>query len=419
MRNLIARVKRSDIERALEKRGCALLVGARQVGKTRLAEMLLADAGAGAVYFALDAPNGVAELADFQAFHARHRGKLIILDEAQCLPQLFPQLRAILDQRDNTADPTRWLLLGSAAAELTRLAAQLGGRFAIVELNGFQLAEVVKENTLTFTAANDADVTEQAELQASIPDTFDIQQQLWLRGGYPMAFLCEDIHESLDWRRDYLTAFLDPTWIPAGLLQKPEFVRPTWEFLAIQQGEPMIFDQAAIYLGCKVSVVRESLAYLMSMRLVRELRPWFRNERKRIEKPARYFIHDSGLLHVNGMFASIDDLRANPLCGKSWEGFVLEAISLLKPSSTELYFYRNDKKQEIDIVVDFGAHRRWAIEVKLGDDAAPTAGFHAAVNEIAAERAFVINGGRESIEVGNGKVPILCLSDALELLIKN
>lgn len=148
---------------------------------------------------------------------------------------------------------------------------------------------------------------------------------------------------------------------------------------------------------------------------MRELRPWFPNEGKRLDKPARYFIRDSGLLHENWKFAAIDDLRANPLCGKSWEGFVLEAISLRKPKAAELYFYRNDKKQEIDIIVDFGADRRWAIEVKLGDDTAPKAGFYEARAEVAAERAFVINGGRESIDAGNGKVPIYCLSDALAL----
>lgn len=150
-------------------------------------------------------------------------------------------------------------------------------------------------------------------------------------------------------------------------------------------------------------------------RLVRDLRPWFPNEGKRIDKPARYFIRDSGLLHENWKFRAIDELRANPLCGKSWEGFVLEALTVRKPNAAELYFYRNDKQQEIDIIVDFGADRRWAIEVKLGDDTAPKAGFYDAVAEVAAERAFVINGGPESIDPGNGKVPILCLSDALAL----
>jgi predicted AAA+ superfamily ATPase len=112
---------------------------------------------------------------------------------------------------------------------------------------------------------------------------------------------------------------------------------------------------------------------------------------------------------------AIDDLRANPLCGKSWEGFVLEALSLRKPKAAELYFYRNDKQQEIDIIVDFGAGRRWAIEVKLGEDTAPKAGFYDAVAEVAAELAFVINGGRESIDARDGKARIFCLADALAL----
>ena len=377
--------------------------------------MLEAENGNGAVYRDLEQPNQAAEVENLEAFHGEHRGKLIILDEAQCLPQLFPQLRALLDQREAEADPTRWLLLGSAAAELTRLAAQLGGRLAIVELHGFQLSEVAIEMAPTLAAANAADVTEQAAQIAPIANMRDIQQQLWLRGGYPKAYLPEDIGQSLDWRSDYLTAVLNPEWIPNGMLTRPELARPMWAQIAIQQGEPMILDQAAKHLGCKVDVVRELLAYLKAMRLVRELQPWFRNEEKRIQKPARYFIRDSGLLHENWKFTAVEELCASTLCGKSWEGFVLEALSLRKPSSAKLYFYRNDKQQEIDIIIDFGRDRRWAIEVKLGEDETPKGDFYEAVKDVAADRFFVINGGRESIDLGNGKAPLLCLSDALDL----
>lgn len=199
------------------------------------------------------------------------------------------------------------------------------------------------------------------------------------------------------------------------MLIRPELARPMWEQIAIQQGEPMILDQVANRLGCKVDIVQDLLAYLKAMRLVRELRPWFRNAEKRIQKPARYFVRDSGLLHENWKFAAVEELCANPLCGKSWEGFVLEALSLRLPSSAQQYFYRNDKKQEIDLIVDFGGDRRWAIEIKLGEGEAPKGGFYEAVKDVAAERSFVINGGRESIDRGDGRASIFCLSDALAL----
>jgi uncharacterized protein len=411
----IARSVRGDLEDLLGRYGCALILGPRQVGKTFLARQLARHAADAAVLLDMQTADDRKKVQDFRGFHEANAGKLIILDEAQEAPELFPELRACLDRREFESDNTQWLLLGSAAAQLTQLAGQLGGRYGEINLWPFQISELTSNLATSSAPADIGEVLAQTAAQSPTSEHHDIQHKIWLRGGFPDSYLAGSEEVSIEWRSSYLRSLTDPAFIPDGILERPELVKPMWEHLAVNQGEPMLLDKAAQRLGCKVSVVRELLAHLNMTRLVRELRPWFPNEGKRIDKPARYFIRDSGLLHENWKFAAIDDLRANPLCGKSWEGFVLEALSLRKPKSAELYFYRNDKQQEIDVVVDFGADRRWAIEVKLGEDTAPKAGFYDAVAEVAPERAFVINGGPESIDAGSGKVPVLCLADALAL----
>ena len=415
MREEIARAVRGELEDQLGRHGCALILGPRQVGKTFLARQVASDAGEAAITLDMQAADDRKQLKDFRAFCEANAGRLIILDEAQEAPELFPELRVRLDRRELENDTTRWLLLGSAAAQLTRLAGQLGGRYGEINLWPFQIGELTTNIAAMPAPVEFGAVAAQTAAQSPSSSHHDVQQRMWLRGGFPDSYLAESEEVSLEWRSNYLRSLTDPAFIPDGMLARPDLVGPMWEHLAINQGEPMLVEKAAQRLGCKADIVRELIAHLRMTRLIRELRPWFPNEGKRIDKPARYFIRDSGLLHENWKFAVTDDLRANPLCGKSWEGFVLEALSSRIPKAAELYFYRNDKQQEIDIIVDFGAGRRWAIEVKLGEDTSPQNGFYDAVGEVAAEWAFVINGGPESIEAGNGKVPIYCLPDALAL----
>jgi hypothetical protein len=411
----VARSSRVDLEEQLRRYGCALILGPRQVGKTFLARQLASNAAGAAILLDMQTAEDRHQIQNFRQFHEANSGKLIILDEAQEAPELFPELRACLDRREFENNNTQWLLLGSAAAQLTQLAGQLGGRYGMIDLWPFHISELTSVLATSRAPPETGDVAAQTVAQPQAIENHDVQHRIWLRGGFPDSYLAESEEVSLEWRSSYLRSLTDPAFIPNGTVERPELVKPMWEHLAVNQGEPMLLDKAAQRLGCKASVVQDLLTHLKMTRLVRTLRPWFPNEGKRIDKPARYFIRDSGLLHENWKFANIDDLRASPLCGKSWEGFVLEALSIRKPSSAELYFYRNDKQQEIDIIVDFGAGRRWAIEIKLGNDTAPKAGFHEALAEVAPERAFVINGGPESIDSGNGKVPILCLSDALAL----
>lgn len=417
MKGEIARAARADLEEQLGRYGCALILGPRQVGKTTLARQLLAEAEGAAVILDMQRPDDRNQVQDFQTLHGANAGKLIILDEAQEAPELFPQLRAWLDRREIDGDKTRWLLLGSAAAKLTQMAGELGGRYGVVDLWPFQLSEVAVTRPLASTHDAVGDGIALTAAQVPVADSYEIQHRIWLRGGFPKSYLAGDEQTSLEWRSNYLESLIEAAFIPHGTVSRPDLVRPMWEILSINQGEPLLLDKAAQRLRCKVFIIQELLAYLVQTRLVRELRPWFQNEGKRLDKPARYFIRDSGLLHAHWGFDSTEAVRGHQLCGKSYEGFVLESIAARAPKSAKFHFYRNDAKQEIDVIVDFGNDRRWAIEVKSGDETRPEGGFDEAVKEVKPEHAFVISSGPESI-TSDRKVPVYCLSDALFLFDK-
>lgn len=418
MTGKIARAARNELEKALGRHGCALIVGPRQVGKTTLAGQLLADAKGAAMILDMQRVTDRGQIKDIQSLLEAHNGKLIIVDEAQEAPELFPQLRACLDRREVDNDKTRWLLLGSAAVKLTQMAGELGGRFGVVDLWPFQLGELTPTRLLSSTSDTPTELGELSTAQIPPAELYEVQQRIWLRGGFPDSYLAANEPLSLEWRSNYLRSLIGPEFIPNGVVSRPELVQVMWEHLAINQGEPLLLDKAAQRLGCKVPVVREMVTYLMQARLLRVLRPWFPNEGSRLDKPPRCFIRDSGLLHTNWGFPSVDAVREHQGAGKSWEGFVLESIAVRLGEPASLYFYQNERQQELDILIDFGRDRRWAIEVKLGGDTAPRNGFYEATKEVAPELAFVIGGGPESIDSARGGVPIYCLSDALALIDK-
>ena len=415
MPGLIARDKRRDIERALDLNGCALLTGARQVGKTRLARMLERDLGHAAIYRDMQSPKDYAEVEDFETFHSMHRGKLVIIDEAQCLPGLFPQLRALLDQSEGEDSRTRWLLLGSAATELTQLTSQLVGRIGRVELAGFQLGELaVDVRGLLTTDMADA-VAGIVEKQGTGIDVFAIQQRLWLRGGYPKAYFADGVENSAVWRRDYLHSMLDPASIPQGIVKRPDMVVPVWQYLAINHGKPLVMQSMCERLKCRKDAAEDILSYLTNMRLIWALPGWHPNEGKRADQHPCYFISDSGLLHESWQVHSDDALAGHKHCGKSWEGFVLAAIRERWNMQASFFYYRDKDQNEVDMLIEFVSGRKWIIEVKLGEDTAPERGFHAIRRKLGPERSIVINCARESQGELKDGIQALTLADALRL----
>ena len=420
MKEYIPRTAMNDLRSALDQYGCALLLGPRQVGKTVLARTLGSEFGAASEYLDLEQEAGKKAVSDFDSLVAEHAGKLVIFDEAQCVPELFPKLRNYLDQREiGTVPLMQCLLLGSATAHLQSLADRdLGGRFGSIDLTPLHLGELIDKvgaSTAEFLASDLSAVVEVSTQQdISSVETLKL---LWLRGGFPRSYLRDRNDQSLEWRSNYIRSIFGPQLLTEGSLPSADQLGELWQRLALQQGGPCITEKLGDDLGCKKNVIDELLRFLIQSQLVREVRPWYRNEGKRLNQPARIFIRDSGLLHEQWRFSENEQLLAHGIKGKSWEGFVLETLLSSAPLGTVPYFYRNSQKDEIDIILEFNPRSRWAIEVKLSDNPSVGGGFYRASEEVDADERFVVHGGPESFQIGR-ETPIeaLSLSDAVQRL---
>ncbi len=406
-----------DLRSKLSRYNCALLLGPRQVGKTELAKKLGEEFASRASYLDLELKAYEKQIRSLDDFVQVNRDQeLIILDEVQCVPDLFPQLRGQLDHQRQTgfAGPI-WLLLGSATAELQSLVGKhLSGRYSTIDLTPFHLTEVGQTNRLTIDqAVAPTQIAEIAE-QAAIAPAFSRErlQSLWLRGGFPLSFLAANEEASMEWRRMYLRSIYEHQSVAVDTVSRPDLLLPLWERLSINQGQPCNLSDWPRQLGCKQDVLLELLRYLVNSRMLRELRPWCSNESKKLDKQPIYFIRDSGLLHTNWGFLTLGELMSHKIKGKSWEGFVIETLIAVAPPDTQAFFYRDKNKNEIDLVLEFNLNCRWAIEVKLSPGI--KRGFFQASRELGAEDGFMVHSGPESLKIGPGSgIDALCLPDAI------
>lgn len=326
---MVSRAVRSILLDRLSLNPSATLLGPRQSGKTTLAKSL------GKLYFDLEKPEDRSRL-DFQWNEVRNSQELVVLDEAQAWPQVFPRLRAAIDE--DRARNGRFLLLGSVSPSLMKnVSESLAGRMALVELTPLLLKELP---------------------QVPMVD-------LWVQGGYPAGGILG--HGDPAWKRDYL-ALLAQRDLPAwGLPARPEVIDRLLRMLAYAHAQPWNATQIGQGLGLSYHTVNEYLDYLLGAFLIRRLQPYFANLRKRVAKTPKVYWRDSGLLHALHGIADLDRLLVQPWVGASWEGFVIEqvlgALSAMGMHA-DPYYLRTPDKQEIDLLLDFG-RRLWAIEVKL------------------------------------------------------
>ncbi|MFA7241370.1 MAG: ATP-binding protein [Sulfuricellaceae bacterium] len=336
------------------------LLGPRQAGKTTLARMLAAQ-HPGSLHLDLERPSDVARLADPELFLSRHADKLVVLDEIQRIPELFPVLRALIDEQRR---PGRFLLLGSASPQLLRQASEtLAGRIAFHELAPFDMAEI------------------------ALPP---VQlQSFWLRGGYPLSWLADSDTDSYAWRDAFIATHLERD-IPAFGIRIPgATLRRFWQMLAHNHGQLWNASRMATAFGVSAPTVQHYLEILEATFMVRRLLPLTANLGKRLVKSPKVYLRDSGLLHALLSIRTLDDLLGHPVVGHSWEGWVLEQLAQLLAPHWQLSFYRTAVGAEIDIVAESGS-RRIGFEVKFSSAPAVSRGFWTALEDLAVERAYVI-----------------------------
>jgi predicted AAA+ superfamily ATPase len=346
------------------------IVGARQVGKSTLARQIAKQAGGSMIFFDLENPEDLARLADPMLALKSLRG-LVVLDEVQRRPELFPVLRVLADR---PGTPCRFLVLGSASPGLLRQSSEsLAGRIAYHHLGGFALDEVaVREAT-----------------------------RLWLRGGFPRSFLARTDAESLEWRRGFVRTFLERDLPQLGILVSADTMRRFWTMLAHVHGQIWNSSEFARSFGVADTTVRAYLDHLASALVVRLLQPWHENLGKRQVRSPKVFLTDSGLLHTLLNLPRQEDLESHPKVGASWEGFIIEQLMThLRAEPEECFFWATHAGAELDLLVVRGARRR-GFEIKRTTSPSMTKSMVSALKDLRLTSLEVIYAGDTTFDLAD------------------
>lgn len=358
---------------ALARNPVAMLVGPRQVGKSTLARELAAPGTS--TYFDLeDAAVGAALEQPMSVL--RELSGLVVLDEAQRRPELFPTLRVLADRTDAS---TRFLLLGSASPELSRQAAEsLAGRVELLELRGFDLSEVGVGNVIP----------------------------LWLRGGFPRSFLAASEVDSYRWRQDFIGTFLERDLGVLGFGMSPVAMRRFWTMLSHYHGQIWNASEIATSMGVSPHTTRKYLDALEQTFMVRTLQPWYESLGKRLVKSPKIYLRDSGLFHALQGIHDQGQLLSHPKLGSSWEGFALEEVlGAFQPD--QAWFYAVHSGAELDLFF-IHASRRIGVEFKRADAPRLTKSMRVAKQDLRLDKLWVVYPGvhRYSLDDGVECVPL-------------
>ena len=312
------------VRRAFEITPVVALLGPRQCGKTTLARAYLAEWERdlpAANYFDLEDPTDLTRLDDAKLGLEDLRG-LVVIDEVQRRPELFPVLRTLIDRVDQ---PARFLILGSASRDLIRQGSEsLAGRISFVEVTPFAAREV---------GAGELDT-------------------LWLRGGFPLSFLAASVENSAAWRSMFIRTFLERDIPALGIQIPPMTIRRFWQMLVHFHGQTFNASEIGSSLGISDTTASRYLDILTGTFMVRRLRPWFENIGKREVKRPKIYFRDSGIFHSLLGATERDQLLVHPKLGASWEGFALEEVVRLYGADEEdVYFWAVHSQVELDLLI--------------------------------------------------------------------
>jgi predicted AAA+ superfamily ATPase len=343
------------------------LLGPRQCGKTTLARQFVPVNSRN--YFDLEDPAGLSRLTEPDLALRPLKG-LVVIDEIQRRPEIFPLLRVLADRKPL---PARMLILGSASPELLKQSSEtLAGRLETVPLEGFRLAD----------------------LGAAA------QARHWLRGGFPLSYTARSEMNSLAWRRQFLQTFIERDMPQLGVTIPAVALRRFWNMVAHHHGQIWNSAELARALAVNESTVRRYLDLMTGVFMVRQLPPWFENLGKRQVKAPKVYIRDTGLLHALLGITNQRDLESHPKVGASWEGYAIEEIlKALRPD--DAYYWATHNGAEIDLLL-FKRGRRIGIECKRADAPTITPSMHIAMGDLKLDELHVVYPGDKRYSLGKG-----------------
>ena len=323
---MIGRQASHSLRKALGRQAAVALIGPRQVGKTTLALHIAGESET--LYLDLETRADRAKLADPALFLRSYEDRLVILDEVHRVPELFSELRGLIDQGRRRGRRTgRFLILGSASVDLLKQSGEsLAGRIEYVELNPLSVLEAGGDD--------------------------DSLNLLWVRGGFPDSFLAKGNEDSFAFRRDFIRTYLERDVQQFGWQIPAETLERLWTMLAHGQSTSLNTSKLASGLSVSARTVTGYIDLLADLLLVRRLRPFYANVRKRLVKSPKVYVRDSGIVHALLGIMDYNSLAGHPVVGPSWEGFVIENLLSVAPAGTRASFYRTSAGAEIDLVLE-------------------------------------------------------------------
>ena len=339
----------------------AALTGPRQCGKTTLARRMAAHARS--TYFDLEAAVDRRRLTAPEQTLGRLNG-LVVIDEVQRLPALFETLRVLVDRPRNRA---RFLLLGSASPALVKgVSESLAGRVGLVDLAGFEMGEVGS----------------------------DAWRELWLRGGFPRAYLAPGRAASALWRGNFVRTFLERDIPQLGISIPAETLRRFWTMIAHYHGQVWNAAEFARAIGATQATARRYLDILAGVFMVRVLPPWFVNLKKRQVKAPKVYLRDTGLLHTLLDLTEEEELAGHPKVGASFEGFAIEQV-LAALDAGHAHYWATHGGAEIDLLIERRG-KRHGFECKLADAPGVTRSMRVALADLRLDHLWVLYPGAET-----------------------
>jgi predicted AAA+ superfamily ATPase len=375
--NLVERkIDFQEIKKLINSFSVVAILGPRQCGKTTIAREFEYDH-----YFDLENPRDIVRFEHPQLALEDLKG-LIVIDEIQRKPDLFPLIRYLVDNNPMQ----KYLILGSASRDLLKQSSEsLAGRIAYFHLGGFRITDIGGEN----------------------------MRKLWVRGGLPRSFTSETEEESLLWREGYITTFLERDIPQLGITIPSYTLRRFWTMLSHYHGQIINYSELGRSFGISDVTVRKYIDILEGTFMVRVLQPWYLNIRKRLVKRPKIYLNDSGIFHSLMSIDNIDQLNSHNKLGASWEGFAMECVcKSTKKRNEEIYFWSTHSGAEIDFLWQHGG-KNWGVEFKYVDAPRISKSMRTASNDLDLEHLWVVYPGREQYKLSEN-ITVLPLKDVTD-----
>ncbi len=384
---MIQRIYDTKISKLLKQFPIVCLLGPRQSGKTTAAKLYAKNSKHKLLYLDMESPSDVRKMGDAEFFLEQHSDYLVIIDEIQFQPLLFPLLRHLVDEKRKAG---RFLILGSASPELMKNASEsLAGRVFYIDTSPFNLAELPKKST---TLAKH-----------------------WFRGGFPDAWLAKSDALWLNWMDGFSRTFIERDLNQMfGVSFSPQLMYKLWRMLAHQQGG--VWNAQSFSKGLEVSptTINRYIEYLVGAFMIRKLQPFYINTRKRLLKTPKVYFRDSGLLHYLLDIHSSKDLLYHPIIGYSWEGYVIEQICQMLHPRIQPYYYKTHDGSEMDLVLVKGLNPIACIEIKYALSPSVSRGMRESMKDLNCKKNyFIVPSNTDSYLLEPG-LKVCILKDFLE-----